>query len=164
MTDQLTVNFKMPEPPRGIKAIPWRLPIWLYRLKLGWLMGHRALLLTHTGRKSGQPRTAMLEVVHYDPETNTHYVASGFGEKSQWYQNIMKTPEVTIQVGNKKIPAVAERLTQVEAEKIFEIYERNHPYAIKNLSKLIGYQMGDREEDMQAFRQAIPIIAFHPTT
>ena len=122
------------------------------------------LAVVATGVIARLTRTAMLEVVHYDPETNTHYVASGFGEKSQWYQNIMKTPEVTIQVGNKKIPAVAERLSQVEAEKIFEIYERKHPYAIKNLSKLIGYQIGDRDEDMQAFRQAIPIIAFHPTT
>jgi len=162
MNTENATEFKIPEPPRGIKAIPWRLPIWLYRLKLGWLMGHRTLLLTHIGRVSGQPRTAMLEVVHYDPETNTHYVASGFGAKSQWYQNIMKTPEVTIQVGNQKISAVAKRLTTPEAEKIFDIYERKHPHAIKNLSKLIGYQMGDSEEDMQAFREAIPIIALIP--
>jgi deazaflavin-dependent oxidoreductase (nitroreductase family) len=162
MMDKQENNFKVPEPPRGIKAIPWRLPIWLYRLKLGWLMGHRTLLLTHTGRVSGQPRTAMLEVVHYDPESNTHYVASGFGEKSQWYQNIMKTPEVTIQVGNNKISAVAEHLPLPEAEKIFQIYERHHPNAIKNLSKLVGYQIGDSEEEMRAFRQAIPIIAFRP--
>ena len=114
--DRPDTDFKMPDPPRGIKAIPWRLPIWLYRLKLGWLLGHRFLLLTHAGRASGKPRTAMLEVVHFDPESNTHYVASGFGEKSQWYQNIMKTPNVTIQVGNKKFSAVAERLPVDEAE------------------------------------------------
>lgn len=163
MNNEHPVEFKIPDPPRGIKAIPWRLPIWLYRLKLGGLMGHRALLLTHTGRISGQPRTAMLEVVHYDPETNTHYVASGFGEKSQWYQNIMKTPAVTIQVGNKHIPATAKRLPVNEALKIFEIYETKHPNAIKNLSKLVGYEIGDSEEEMQAFRQSIPIIAFYPT-
>jgi len=162
MTDEQGADFKIPDPPRGYKAILWRLPIWLYRLKLGRLMGHRALLLTHIGRVSGQPRTAMLEVVHYDPESNTHYVASGFGEKSQWYQNIMKNSEVTIQAGNKLIPAVAERLKVDKAEKIFEIYQRKHPNAIKNLSKLVGYEIGDSEEEMRAFRRSIPIIAFYP--
>ena len=27
---------KFPDPPRGYKPIPWRLPIWFYRLGLGW--------------------------------------------------------------------------------------------------------------------------------
>lgn len=163
MPEEKTIEIKIPDPPRGNKAILWRLPIWLYRLKLGWLMGHRALLLTHTGRISGQARTAMLEVVHYNPETNTHYVASGFGEKAQWYQNIMKTPAVAIQVGNKHIPATAKRLPTNEALKIFEIYETKHPNAIKNLSKLVGYEIGDSEEELRAFRQSIPIISFYPT-
>lgn len=163
MNAEHPVKLKIPDPPRGNKAKLWRLPIWLYRLHLGWLMGHRSLLLTHTGRISGQPRKAMLEVVHYDSETNTHYVASGFGEKSQWYQNIMKTPDVTIQVGNTQFAATAKRLPVNEALNIFEIYETKHPNAIKNLSKLIGYEIGDSEEKMQAFRLAIPIIAFYPS-
>jgi deazaflavin-dependent oxidoreductase (nitroreductase family) len=89
-------------------------------------------------------------------------VASGFGEKSQWFQNIMKTPNVTIQVGNQIIPVTAERLPVDEAEKIFEIYQHKHPNAIKNLSKLVGYELGDSEEDIQAFIHSIPIIAFYP--
>ena len=162
MKDEQIVDFKIPDPPQGFKAKLWRLPIWLYRLKLGGLMGHRALLLNHIGRVSGKPRTAMLEVVHYEPKTNTHYVASGFGEKSQWFQNIMKTPDVNIQVGNQKIPVTAERLPIDEAEKIFEIYQQKHPNAIKNLSKLVGYELGDSEEEIRAFMHSIPIIAFHP--
>jgi deazaflavin-dependent oxidoreductase (nitroreductase family) len=162
MKDEQTVNFKIPEPPRGFKAKLWRFPIWLYRLKLGWLLGHRMLLLTHIGRVSGKPRNAVLEVVHYDKEQNTHYIASGFGEKSQWFQNIMKTPNVNIQVGNQEIPVTAERLPAEEAEKVFEIYQQKHPNAIKNLSKLVGYELGDSEEGIRAFIHVIPIIAFHP--
>jgi deazaflavin-dependent oxidoreductase (nitroreductase family) len=162
MTEEVTTNFRIPDPPKGIKAIPWRLPIWLYRLKLGGLMGHRALLLTHIGRVSGQPRNAVLEVVHYDEESKTHYVASGFGKKSQWYQNIMKTPDVTIQVGNTQIPTTAKRLPVEEAVMIFKVYHQKHPNAIKNLSKLIGYEIGDNQEDMDAFMRSIPIIAFTP--
>jgi hypothetical protein len=33
-----------------------RAPIWLYRLRLGFLFGRRMLLLEHIGRKSGARR------------------------------------------------------------------------------------------------------------
>ena len=33
---------KIPEPPKGWSALLWRLPIWIYRIRLGWLLGHRA--------------------------------------------------------------------------------------------------------------------------
>lgn len=156
-------NLKVPDPPRGMKAILWRLPIWLYRLHLGWIVGHRALLLTHKGRISGEDRTAMLEVIKYEQDTSTHYVASGFGEKSDWYQNITKNPDVVIQVGNRKFPAQAERLPSEEARKVYLEYNREHPNAIKNLAKLVGYEIGDTQEEMMAFLELIPVIAFHPT-
>ena len=155
-------NFKIPDPPRGSKAILWRLPIWIFRLGLGWVFGHRAILLTHKGRISGQPRQAVLEVIQYEKATNVHYVVSGFGEKSQWFQNIMKTPEVYVQVGNKRFAAVAERLSPEDGEKIFQDYQKHHPNAIKNLSKLIGYQIGEDEEDIRAFTRTIPVIRMQP--
>lgn len=155
---------KIPDPPRGIKAIPWRLPIWLYRLHLGWLLGHRALLLTHKGRISGKERTAMLEVIKYEETTNTHYVASGFGKKSDWYQNISKTPGVVIQVGTQNFPAKAESLPSDEARNVFLEYTQNHPKAVKNLAKIVGYPIGDTEEEMMAFLALIPVVAFHPKT
>jgi hypothetical protein len=43
--------------------VAFRLPIHLYRLDLGWLLGHRVLLLSHRGRKSGLIRATPLEVV-----------------------------------------------------------------------------------------------------
>ncbi len=162
MADRRIDDPKIPDPPRGLKAIPWRLPIWLYRLHLGWLVGHRALLLTHKGRISGKNRTAMLEVIKYDKATNTHYVASGFGEKSDWYRNISKTPDVVIQVGSRKIPVQAESLLADEARKVFLEYNREHPNAIENLAKIVGYEIGDTQEEMMAFLALIPVVAFHP--
>ncbi len=153
----------LPDPPRGFKAILWRLPIWLYRLKLGWMFGHRALLLTHIGRVSGKPRQAMLEVVHYDKSTNSYYVASGFGEQADWFKNIRKHPRVTIQAAGKQFPVVAERLTITEAEEIFRNYHLRHPKALRGLAKLIGYQIPEDENDMLAFfKEQIPLIAFRP--
>jgi len=33
-----------------------RMPVWLYRLHLGWLLGNRFLCIAHRGRKSGKLR------------------------------------------------------------------------------------------------------------
>jgi len=163
MNNDQDVKSKIPDPPRGIRAVLWRLPIWLFRLRLGFLMGHRMLLLTHKGRISGKERYAMLEVIKYEEATNTHYVASGFGEKSDWSQNISKTPDVTIQVGNDKFPARAERLSLDKARAVFHDYNQAHPNAVRNLAKLVGYEIGSSQEDMIAFLDMIPVVAFHPT-
>ncbi len=72
-------------PPRGLAALPWRLPILLYKAHLGWLPGERFMLLRHTGRKSGLPSQAVIEVAHHNPAENIDYAASGFGEKSDWF-------------------------------------------------------------------------------
>lgn len=156
------IDLKIPDPPRGLRAIPWRLPIWLYRLHLGWLVGHRMLLLTHKGRVSGRDRTAMLEVIKYDQATNTHYVASGFGIKSDWFQNITKNPDVIIKVASDEFPAQAECLSPDEARGIFFEYTREHPNAIKNLAKLVGYEIGNTQEEMMEFLALIPVVAFRP--
>jgi deazaflavin-dependent oxidoreductase (nitroreductase family) len=158
MTGNQENNSNIPDPPRGKRAILWRLPIWIYRLRLGWIFGHRMLLLTHKGRVSGKPRQAVLEVVKHDKETRTYYVASGFGKKSQWFQNIMKTPEVTVRVGNNSIDGYAERLSSDEGKRIFQDYQRRHPNAIKNLSKLIGYEIGEGEEGIELLMRSIPVI------
>jgi catechol 2,3-dioxygenase-like lactoylglutathione lyase family enzyme len=43
------------------------------------------------------------EVVQYDEAFGVHYIASGWGEKSNWYKNIMANHKVTIQVNNKNM-------------------------------------------------------------
>ena len=54
--------------PHGLSRLAFRLPIWLYHSHLGWLLGTRFVLLTHTGRKSGLSRQTVLEVVRYDKD------------------------------------------------------------------------------------------------
>lgn len=153
----------IPNPPKGLKKIPWRIPIWIYRMHIDWLFGHRMLLLIHQGRISKKPRYAVLEVIKYDNEKNIHFVASGFGEKSEWYKNIHKNPEVKIKCGGKTYNVLARILSIDEAQIIFQEYIKKHPLAIKNLAKLIGYQIGDSQNEILEFLRFLPVIAFHPT-
>ncbi|MEZ4679799.1 MAG: nitroreductase family deazaflavin-dependent oxidoreductase [Caldilineaceae bacterium] len=92
----------LPSPPTGISRFLFRLPIQLYRLHLGWLLGRRFVLINHIGRKSGQVRQVVVEVVRHDQTTDSYIVCSGFGRQAQWYQNLLATPAVTIQVRRAK--------------------------------------------------------------
>ena len=149
-------------PPRGLARLGWRAPIWFYRLGLGGLLGERFLLLNHTGRKSGQLRQAVLEVVSHDAKTGTYVVASGFGEKSDWYQNVMVHPKITIQVGQKRMAALARRLPLEQASEVMLDYNRRHPTALRTLAGILGYRTDGSDADVRFFAGAIPIIALEP--
>jgi hypothetical protein len=68
--------------PAGVLRLAFRLPIYLYRLDLGWLLGHRFLLLVHRGRKTSLLHQTVLEVVLYDPTIRESVVASAWGEEA----------------------------------------------------------------------------------
>lgn len=150
------------KPPRGLARLGWRSPIWFYRLGLGGLLGERFVLLNHTGRISGQPRQAVLEVVHHNKETGAYVVASGFGEKSDWYQNVLVHPDITIQVGRKRMAARAERLSQPQATQVMLDYNHRHPAALRTLASILGYRTDGSESDVRFFAGVIPIVALTP--
>ncbi len=149
-----------PTPPRGLKAIPWRLPIWLYRLHLGFLLGERFLLLEHIGRKTGKRRFAVLEVIGKDAEPLAYYVASGFGERSHWFRNIMARPEVVIQVKQRRYRARAERLPYEEAIARLRAYAQAHPAALRELSRLLHYRYDGSEASLRELANMLPIVRF----
>src|SRR5689334_12771192 len=106
----MSVQVKEIQHPSGITRTLYRLPIWLFRLHLGWLFMRRFLLLTHVGRKSGLPRQTLLEILQYDQEKERYVVFAGWGEQADWVKNVEKTPQVTVQVGQRSFPAQALRL------------------------------------------------------
>jgi len=139
------------------------LPIWLYRVHLGWLFGERFLLLTHTGRKSGQLHQTVLEVVRHDKPSNTYIIASGWGTRSDWMKNITKTPEVLIQIGNQRLSARAERLSPTQAECELRTYAQQHPEAFRRLAGLMtGQPWWDAPEYYEVLAKSVPMFALHP--
>lgn len=155
-------KIKEVQSPRGLARLGWRAPIWLYRLGLGGLLGERFLLINHIGRKSGKLRQAVVEVVYHVPETGVYVVASGYGEKADWYQNLMAHPEVTIQVGRKCILSRAERLSLPQATEVMLDYNRRHPTTLRTLAGILGYHTDGSEADVRFFAEVIPIVALVP--
>lgn len=130
-----------------------RLPIWLYRARLGWLLGGRFLLLTHTGRKTGLPRRTVLEIVHHDADSATYFVAAAWGAKAQWLRNIQLHPQVDVTVGRRRFEALAHAVSQEEAERVLETYARQHRIAMRVLGRLLG------SSDPHELAQRLPIVA-----
>ncbi len=150
-------------PPGKALRMGLRLPIWLYRARLGWMLGDRFLMLTHTGRTSGLQRRTVIEVVRHDKDTDTYYVVSGWGEKSDWYRNIRKTPMVGVQVGGRKFQANVEFVGLEKAINIMEAYARKHPMAFSELSGLfLGQRMNPEGGAPKQIAGKMPMVAFHP--
>ena len=158
--DKATV---MATPPRGFLRFGLRLPIWLYRLNLGWLLGNRFLLLTHVGRKSGKSRQTVLEVVKYDQVSSSFFVVSGWGDKADWYLNIRKNPDVTICSGRQYLQVRAKEIELARAVDILNEYTRLYPIAFKELTSLfLGERLQPGLEASQRLAEIMPMIVFRP--
>jgi deazaflavin-dependent oxidoreductase (nitroreductase family) len=149
------------KPPRGLSRLFFRFPTWLYRLKLGWLFGERMLLLNHTGRKTGLPRQAVLEVVQHDKETDAYVVNVGFGEQTDWYQNLMANPEASIVVGRRRIDIYAEVVPPEAGGEIMVDFAQRHPLESR-MSSLAGYKVDGSSEDWRALGRLMKFIALRP--
>lgn len=144
-------------PPTGLPRILARLPVQLYRVGLGRLLGRRMLLLTHTGRNSGQPRQVVVEVVAYDAVSHSWTVASGYGKQAQWYRNLRHAPGGTVQVGRHRHHVSAYFLDPEEGVEVMAEYAPRHPRAARLLCRYLGLP-SDGTAD--AYRAAGRQIAF----
>lgn len=154
---------KAARPPRGLTRMLFRLPIQLYRMRLGRLLGGRVLLLTHTGRRSGKRRHMVVEVVTRTPDGG-YIVASGFGTAADWYRNVLHTPQVTIQVGDRVLRATAEPIPVAEAEDVMAHYGSRHPLTAKLLCRyLMGLAVDGSEADFRAVGRHLPFVRFTPS-
>jgi deazaflavin-dependent oxidoreductase (nitroreductase family) len=150
-------------PPTGLSRLAFRIPIWFYQAGMGRLLGGRFLELTHIGRKSGLIRHTVLEVVRHDKESGTYFIAVGFGEHSDWYQNILADPHVEIRSGVEHIQAIAIPLTEDEAGDELVRYAHRYPLAFRELLRFMGYKVDGSDEDIHALGGYIHMFALKPT-
>lgn len=79
-----------------------------------WEQGTSVLILTTTGRKSGEERSTPLI---YQPHGDDYLVVASKGgadEPPAWYLNIIEQPEVTVQVKGDRFAARARTATDEE--------------------------------------------------
>jgi deazaflavin-dependent oxidoreductase (nitroreductase family) len=123
-----------------------RAPIWLYRARLGFLFGHRLLMLEHIGRTSGLRRYVVLEVVDR-PAPNRYVVVAGFGPHAQWLRNVIAQPQVRVSAGFRgPTPATALVLDPDATAAALRRYAAAHPRAWAGLRPVLEQTLGSSIE------------------
>ncbi len=133
-----------------------RAPIWLFRLRLGFVFGSRLLLLEHVGRVSGRRRYVVLEVI--DRSETGVVVASGFGARAQWYRNLRARPDdgwVTVG-GRRRRPVRARLLSGPEIDAVLQRYTAAHPGAWARLRPVLEQTLGVAPTGSD---QRLPLVA-----
>ena len=106
-----------------------------------------SLLLTTTGRKSGEK---FIFPLFYGQTGNSYIVVASKGgapEHPGWYQNLVANPEVEVQVGTKHLKAKARTVTGAERTRLWN-------QAVKFWPPYVDYQKKtDRE---------IPVVVLDP--
>lgn len=120
----MNVSKLLEERPQGLTQSIYRFPISLYRLgwgaALGWLP---MLVMTTKGRRSGLARHVMVEFRRHGSK---YYVFSGWGERTDWYRNLLQHPRVTIQHGAHVFAADAQPVQDnAEALRALYLFTRN---------------------------------------
>ena len=87
---------------------------WIYRLSGGrlgakWMHGAPILLLTTTGRKSGEKRTAPLLFLEDGQRVVLVGSQGGMSKDPQWVKNIDADSEVQVEIGSRKRAMSARR-------------------------------------------------------
>jgi deazaflavin-dependent oxidoreductase (nitroreductase family) len=154
----------VPRPPRGLSRFLYRAPIRFYEAGLGGLLGKRFLLLTHTGRTSGLPRQTVLEVMRHDPVTDAYYVLSSWGMQTDWIRNIQQTPDVTLTVGARRLPARATLLSPDATEALALAYAREKPEEARIALRLSGYHADGTLENYRRVARQLAGVVFTPVS
>jgi deazaflavin-dependent oxidoreductase (nitroreductase family) len=135
---------------RGFRIIG-RLHTRVYRAtggKVGGGLGKaRVLLLTTTGRKTGQPRTQPLLFARADNGYVLIASKGGAEHDPLWYRNLQATPRAEVQIGRKKVQVCARDAEGEERERLWRALADLYP----------GY-----DKYAQRTSRTIPVVLLEP--
>jgi deazaflavin-dependent oxidoreductase (nitroreductase family) len=145
----------------------FRAPVYLYRWRLGPLLGRRFLLLIHVGRRTGKRRETVLEVVEYRDAGPEAVVMSAWGRNADWLRNIEATPAAAeVVVGSVRFAATHRILASDEASRVVAGYEQRNrfiaPVVRFAFGRFAGWPYRGGESDRHRLVTQLPLVAFRP--
>jgi len=93
----------------------------------GQFEGAPLLLLTTTGRKSGQPRTNPMMYLAEGDRLFVFASKGGAPTDPDWYTNLLARPEVTVELGTESFPAQASPVTGDERDRVYTEQATRYP-------------------------------------
>lgn len=139
----------------------FKLPLVLYRLRLGRLLGHRFMMLTHTGRRSGKVRQTILAVLSFDPRTREIKAVSAWNA-SEWYKNIKAAPAVQVETGSTRYAPVQRDLSPEEVAQLLIDYRQQHPIFSRIICRIPGWKWDSTFDEFLTLARTLRGVAFLP--
>ena len=132
------------------------LPLILYRMGLGPLLGGKVMILTTRGRRTGLWRHTPLA---YLRDGDTLYAISNWGERADWYRNLQSSPDATVQIGNWRYAVKGAFVTEPEGLRAFvALLRRVSPAGEQFISATQGINL-DNDADLARLR----VVRFTPS-
>ena len=105
----------------------------------------RLVLLTTTGRRSGEPRTTPM-MFHRDGD-RVLVIASNVGAAAHpdWYRNLAADPHVTVEIGDETYPALATTTEGADRERVWAEIKELYPFFA--------------DHEVKAAPRTIPVVA-----
>ena len=90
--------------------------------EVGYLWnGVPTLLLTTTGRRTGEPHTSALIFARHGDDYLVVASMGGAPRHPQWYLNLAAHPEAEIQVQTRRLPVVARTVSDAEKPALWQV-------------------------------------------
>jgi deazaflavin-dependent oxidoreductase (nitroreductase family) len=156
------------EPATWWRRLFLKAPPLVYYGPLAELMRSRCVMvLTTTGRHSGKQRTTG---VSFMPLGDRFISFSGWGIRSNWYQNLLANPEATIRVGRRKMRVTAVPVADParRRELMRQMHARSNecgpPEPVRTLLRVTGLFDYEGELKMaEAQGEALPVVELIPS-
>jgi hypothetical protein len=148
-----------PSPATNEKApflmIPIFLPVFLYRLHLGWLLGKflRDYPCWPSQRKV-RDRPAVLRFT----KTKEIYAVSAW-KGSDWYYNIQASPALQVEIGFVRYAPVQRTLSPEEITTAFMEYRKKHPIFSRMICRIPGWQWDSTYEEFLELARTLHGVA-----
>ncbi len=135
-------------------------PQIFYALGLGPLLGNFVLLLTTIGRSSGKQRVTPLQ---YEKIDGKIYLGSSFGKKADWVKNILKNPQVGVQIKATKFTGIATIIDDsAKIVSFLKIRLERHPKMIGRILRSEGLTLPPSLEELDSYAKGMVIVVIEP--
>jgi deazaflavin-dependent oxidoreductase (nitroreductase family) len=97
--------------------------------------GRQLLLLTTTGRRTGQPRTSPMIYVRDGDRLLVIASNAGAGKHPRWYLNLVTDPRVHVEIGAESYDASAAPLRGDDRAEVFARIVASYPFFAEHQAK-----------------------------
>lgn len=150
--------------PTPLQKYFFKIPLFMHKLGFGgWerLIGAQWMLIATTGRKTGKRRETLVDVMDYNPTTDTYYIEAAYGSHADWFKNIHANPLFNAQVGRRKFIAQAEILNEGDTGEILVQFFRRKPAYTRSVMAMVGMKFKD-EDELRVLGKNLTLLVVKP--